>query len=90
LRPGEKLHETVFHPKERHSHTANTRVLRSELRTVDAAAMNRTLERLDGLLKVSNDEQTFKAFLRETVHDYRPTGDNVVSISSHNKALNHR
>jgi FlaA1/EpsC-like NDP-sugar epimerase len=90
LRPGEKLHETVFHPEERHSHTANSRVLRSELRNVDAVAMSRTLERLEGLLRTANDDETFKLFLRETVHDYRPAGDNVVSISSHNKALTHR
>ena len=90
LRPGEKLHETVFHPEERYSHTANTRVLRSELRSVDAVVMNRTLERLDGLLNESHDDEAFKAFLRETVHDYRPVGENVVSISSHNKALTHR
>ena len=90
LRPGEKLHETVLHPEERYAHTANTRVLRSELRPVDAAEMQRTLERLDGMLKVGNDDDAFKAFLRSTVHDYRPAGDNVVSISSHNKALTHR
>lgn len=90
LRPGEKLHETVFHPEERHSHTANTRVLRSELRAVDPVAMNRILERLDVLLKASNDNESFKAFLRETVHDYRPAGGNVIPISSHNKALTHR
>jgi FlaA1/EpsC-like NDP-sugar epimerase len=90
LRPGEKLHETVFHPEERHAHTANTRVLRSELRSVDAGAMYKTLERLEGLLNTASGEDTFKSFLRDTVHDYRPAGDNVVSISGHNKAFTHR
>ena len=90
LRPGEKLHETVLHPEERYLHTANTRVLRSELCKVDANDMARTLERLDSLLKSPNDDDTFKAFLRSTVSDYRPAGDNVVSISSHNKAMIHR
>ena len=90
LRPGEKLHETVLHPEERYLHTANTRVLRSELRKVDGNDMTRTLERLDGLLKTPNEDEAFKAFLRSTVSDYRPAGDNVVSISSHNKAMIHR
>jgi FlaA1/EpsC-like NDP-sugar epimerase len=90
LRPGEKLHETVFHPEERHTHTSNARVLRSELRAVDALAMVRTLERLDVLLRSMQSNETLKTFLRETVHDYRPSGDNVVSISTHNKALTHR
>ena len=90
LRPGEKLHETVFHPEERHAHTANTRVLRSELRAVDAQAMGRTLERLDGLLKGPQSNEEFKQFLRETVHDYRPAGDNVVPISGSSKALKNR
>jgi FlaA1/EpsC-like NDP-sugar epimerase len=90
LRPGEKLHETVFHPEERHAHTSNTRVLRSELRAVDGQAMARTLDRLDVLLRSMQNNDSLKAFLRETVHDYRPSGDNVVSISTHNKALTHR
>src|SRR5918993_314188 len=46
LRPGEKLHETVFHPEERYTHTANNRVLRPELRSVDMVDMGRTLDRL--------------------------------------------
>jgi FlaA1/EpsC-like NDP-sugar epimerase len=86
LRPGEKLHETVFHPEERHVHTANPRVLRSELRTVDTVAMNKILDRLHQLLTNSLDDQVFKDFLRETVHDYRPAGENVIQISSHSKA----
>ncbi len=87
LRPGEKLHETVFHPEERHAHTANPRVLRSELRAVDAAAMNKILDRLHQLLTNSLDDQVFRDFLRETVHDYRPAGENVIQITSHSKAI---
>ena len=90
LRPGEKLHETVLHPEERYAQTINARVLRSEPRPVDPLLMARTLERLDTLLKSSDGDDAFKAFLRETVHDYRPAGKNVVSISSHQKVQNHR
>ena len=90
LRPGEKLHETVLHPEERYAQTVNARVLRSEPRAVDPLVMARTLERLDILLKSGDGDNAFKGFLCETVHDYRPAGKNVVSISSHHKAQNHR
>jgi FlaA1/EpsC-like NDP-sugar epimerase len=89
LRPGEKLHETVLHPEERHVPTANPRVMRSELRGVEPAAMLRAMERLETLLRSGAGAEQFKAYLRETVHDYRPAGDNVVPISSH-KAHSHR
>jgi FlaA1/EpsC-like NDP-sugar epimerase len=93
LRPGEKLHETVLHPEERYAHTANHRVLRSEPRSVDVPDMARMLERLDQLLAGHHDEAVFKAFLRTTVHDYRPARDNVVPIASahhQNKASTNR
>jgi hypothetical protein len=61
-------------------------VLRSELRAVDAVAMNKILDRLHQLLTNSLDDQVFRDFLRETVHDYRPAGENVIQISSHSKA----
>jgi FlaA1/EpsC-like NDP-sugar epimerase len=85
LRPGEKLHETVLHPEERYTHTANNRVLRSELRSVDMVDMGRTLERLDQMLRGDHGDEVFKAFLRHTVHDYRPSGENVIPISSFTK-----
>jgi FlaA1/EpsC-like NDP-sugar epimerase len=90
LRPGEKLHETVLHPEERYAHTANHRVLRSELRSVDMADMGRTLERLDLLLKGEYDDEVFKGFLRHTVHDYRPSGENIIALANYNKASTHR
>ncbi len=90
LRPGEKLHETIFHPEENYLRTGNPRVFRSSLRTVDGAAMKRWLERLDVLLAAANDDSVYRNYLRETVFDYRPTGDNVVSITGHQKALTSR
>jgi FlaA1/EpsC-like NDP-sugar epimerase len=90
LRPGEKLHETVLHPEERYTHTANHRVLRSELRSVDMADMGRTLERLDLLLKGEYEDEVFKGFLRYTVHDYHPSGENIIELANYNKASTHR
>jgi len=90
LRPGEKLHETVLHPEERHEQTANPRVFRSQMRNVDGPALLRSLERLETLLKSGQGPEVLKAYLREVVHDYRPAGNNVVPISSSSKAQTHR
>jgi FlaA1/EpsC-like NDP-sugar epimerase len=81
LRPGEKLHETVLHPEEKHMQTANPRVLRSEPHEPEPGAMARTLERLEDLLRGGAGDETLRAFLREVVHDYRPAGDNVIPFS---------
>ncbi len=90
LRPGEKLHETVLHPEERYTHTANHRVLRSELRIADVADMGRTLDRLDVLLRGEYEDEVFKGFLRHTVHDYRPSGENVIALAKFREASTHR
>jgi FlaA1/EpsC-like NDP-sugar epimerase len=90
LRPGEKLHEIVLHPEERYSPTLNPRVMRSEPRAVDGAVMARHLERLDALLRSDADDEAFRSYLRETVHDYRPAGRKVVALADHHKASKHR
>jgi FlaA1/EpsC-like NDP-sugar epimerase len=90
LRPGEKLHEIVLHPEERYSSTPNPRVMRSEPRAVDPVLMARHLERLDTLLRSDADDDAFRAYLRETVHDYRPSARKVVALADHHKASKHR
>jgi FlaA1/EpsC-like NDP-sugar epimerase len=90
LRPGEKLHETVLHPEERHMPTLNPRVFRSEPGGVDSGAMLRSLDRLETLLKSGQGAEVLKAFLRETVHDYRPAGNNVIPFTSFGKAQTSR
>jgi len=44
LRPGEKLHETLFHADEHHRPTSHPKILQAATRAVDAAAMLRTLD----------------------------------------------
>ena len=90
LRPGEKLHEIVLHPEERYSSTSNPRVMRSEPRAVDPALMARHLERLDALLRSDADDDAFRAYLLDTVHDYRPAARKVVALADHHKASKHR
>jgi hypothetical protein len=36
-------------------------------------------------LRGDHGAEVFKAFLRHTVHDYRPSGENVIPISSFTK-----
>jgi FlaA1/EpsC-like NDP-sugar epimerase len=81
LRPGEKLHETIFHPDESYQRTSNARVFKAEPRLVDSASILHMLDRLDALLRESRDDRLFKAFLHETVGDYQPPEDKVVSLT---------
>ena len=81
LRPGEKLHETIYHPDETYRRTANSRVLRAEPRPVDVPAILRTLERLDDMLRSSREDRTFRQFLHETVVDYLPIESKVVQLA---------
>jgi FlaA1/EpsC-like NDP-sugar epimerase len=90
LRPGEKLHETVLHPEEQHAQTMNPRVFRSEMKRTDSSAVLRSLERLDTMLRAGQGPEVLKSFLRETVTDYRPAGNNVVPISGYGKTQTHR
>jgi FlaA1/EpsC-like NDP-sugar epimerase len=91
LRPGEKLHETVLHPEEQHAQTMNPRVFRSDMKRTDSSAVLRSLERLDTLLRAGQGPEVLKSFLRETVTDYRPAGNNVVPISGYaGKTQTHR
>jgi FlaA1/EpsC-like NDP-sugar epimerase len=81
LRPGEKLHETIFHPDESYQRTSNARVFKAEPRLVDVASVLRIMDRLDSLLRESRDDRLFKAFLHETVSDYHSPEDKVVSLA---------
>ncbi|MFT3806145.1 polysaccharide biosynthesis protein [Arenimonas sp.] len=85
LRPGEKLHEVVFHPDERYQRTANPRVLRAEPRPVDAPAALRGLQRLRELLAAPQPDTECLAILSETVRDYRTSADKIVSLSARRK-----
>ena len=85
LRPGEKLHEIVFHPEERYQRTANSRVLRAEPRPVDTPATLRGLQRLRDLLAGPRTDADCLAILGEIVRDYRSSADKIVSLSTRRK-----
>lgn len=72
LRPGEKLHEILFHPDERYQRTRHPRILQAQPREADATALRGLLERMDALLHDPGAEAALAALLREAVPEYRP------------------
>lgn len=72
LRPGEKLHEILFHPDERHERTRHPRILRAAMRPLDAATLDRSLATLDTMLAEPDAEPRLMSLLRQAVPDYLP------------------
>ncbi len=74
LRPGEKLHEILFHPSERYEHTRHPRILQAKPRDFDAAALHALLLQLQQHLSSPVPDATLQALLREAVPEYNPDG----------------
>lgn len=72
LRPGEKLHEILFHPQERYQRTRHPRILQAEPREVQAHALRRQLEEVASLMLQPGSEQEMFALLRRAVPEYTP------------------
>ncbi|MFY2764904.1 SDR family NAD(P)-dependent oxidoreductase [Arenimonas sp. MALMAid1274] len=72
LRPGEKLHEILFHPDERYQRTRHPRILQAAPREVRGDVQRALLARLDQLLADARSEQALVALLREAVPEYTP------------------
>ncbi|MBP6596174.1 MAG: polysaccharide biosynthesis protein, partial [Arenimonas sp.] len=72
LRPGEKLHEILFHPAERYQRTRHPRILQAPPREVSAGSVHALLARLDVLLADAGAEAELAALLREAVPEYAP------------------
>lgn len=75
LRPGEKLHEILFHPDERYQRTRHPRILQAMPRDFDVVAMRGTLQRLQQLLSDPHAGPALAALLREAVPEYTPGGN---------------
>lgn len=71
LRPGEKLHETLFHAEERYRPTSHPKILQAEAREVVA-------ERIDGAVQALResvsryDIEVMASVLRESVPEFSP------------------
>lgn len=71
LRPGEKLHETLFHADERYRPTAHPKILKAEPRTVSADVLDNALAQLrDACLRYDLDGMS--TLLREAVPEFAP------------------
>lgn len=77
LRPGEKLHEILFHPDESYQRTRHPRILQAMPRAFDVAAMRGMLERLGRMLAEAeaDAEPALGALIREAVPEYTPGPD---------------
>ena len=74
LRPGEKLHEVVFHPSERHHLTTHPKILRAEPRETDPGMVLAALK-LAREAVVRFDEERLMRILRTTVPEFTPETD---------------
>jgi len=74
LRPGEKLHESLFHADERYRPTSHPKILQAEARPVDASDLDLALDRLQGAV-AAYDVDTLLLLLREAVPEFAPIAD---------------
>lgn len=71
LRPGEKLHETLFHADERYRPTSHPKILQAEAREVSAERINGIRLRLRDAVG-RYDIETLATLLREAVPEFIP------------------
>ncbi len=74
LRPGEKLHEALFHADERYRPTSHPKILQAEARPVDADGLWTSVSRLRETT-AAYDIETMAKLLREAVPEFVPVVD---------------
>ncbi|MEO8742856.1 MAG: nucleoside-diphosphate sugar epimerase/dehydratase [Lysobacteraceae bacterium] len=77
LRPGEKIHETLYHPEERNRRTGHPKILQAESRSIDAGTCQRLLSALR-VAVADYDEPRLHRLLRDAVPEYKPVDGGVV------------
>jgi FlaA1/EpsC-like NDP-sugar epimerase len=77
LRPGEKLHETLFHADERYRPTAHPKILQAEPRQVSAQSIDHFLAQLREA-SARYDVDALKMQLRAAVPEFEPIGSHGV------------
>ena len=73
LRPGEKLHETLFHADERYRQTTHPKILQAEPREVTAAHLDSSIGQLRDA-SVRYDLEALNHLLRIAVPEFQPVG----------------
>ena len=71
LRPGEKLHETLFHADERYRPTSHPKILQAEPRGISSDVIALAIERLRDA-SVRYDREALSRLLREAVPEFSP------------------
>jgi len=74
LRPGEKLHETLFHADERYRPTVHPKILQAEPREVSMNALEHSLLQLREA-SIRYDRDALGALLRVAVPEFQPIGE---------------
>jgi FlaA1/EpsC-like NDP-sugar epimerase len=77
LRPGEKLHETLFHADERYRPTAHPKILQAEPRQVSAQSIEHAVAQLREA-SARYDVDALKVQLRAAVPEFQPVGSHGV------------
>lgn len=85
LRPGEKLHEILFHPDEHHLRTSHPRILRAKPRALDTAKLLALLDDLDALLAQANAGPALATLLQSAVPEYTPDQHADTSRTHHDE-----
>jgi FlaA1/EpsC-like NDP-sugar epimerase len=73
LRPGEKLHETLFHADERYRPTAHPKILQAAPRQVSSQSIEHAIAQLREA-SVRYDIDALKVQLRAAVPEFAPIG----------------
>lgn len=76
LRPGEKLHETLFHADERYRATCHPKILLAEPRTISALNFEASLLSLREASQ-RYDQEALSVMLREIVPEFQPVGEHT-------------
>lgn len=71
LRPGEKLHETLFHDEEGYSPTSHPKILRGAVRGVDSESLQAALEAIRTAV-AAYDEVALSDQLKSAVPEFEP------------------
>ena len=72
-RPGEKLHETLFHAEESYRPTSHPQILQADQRAISAEAIGTALVDLRSA-SVRYDAMALASLLRQAVPEFAPAG----------------
>jgi FlaA1/EpsC-like NDP-sugar epimerase len=79
LRPGEKLHEILFHPDEKYRRTPHPRIFQAEQRPVSATQVAAWLDEARVLVE-RHDEAALAQLIRRAIPEYESVGNEHVTV----------